>query len=247
MSIDIEITQRDFELFKMLNRLKFLRVDLVNGFFFSGKRTTSKRRCQQRLKLLTDNDYLIRVKGGLSTQFIYRLSRKGVRYLENEWYRFHPNQSDGESKKKFKAFPFIESMPWSSFFHEHEVARVLNEFWHGKFRAFYSDRELKRMYKDYAIIPDLLIKTTKGNIAVEVELESKTHKRIREKLKTYSEIEGISYVLYLCNGIGIQQAVGGIAHQIGTLNFGLQVMQLDGFHREPQVVFNQIKTTLKGS
>lgn len=227
----MRITDRDIEIFKTLNRLGTLKIDHISSIFWDSEKIIH-RHCQKRLLQLTEKGLLKRSKGGLTTQYIYRLGREGIKCLE---------------KIGVKPYPYIENMPWARFIHDDQVAKVLCEFYKSKFRAFLTDRELRSGSKDGVIVPDILFNTTKGNIAVEVELESKTHKRIKEKLNHYSETDSIVFVLYICKGRGILNSVRTQAHLLKNLNVHLKCVDLNVFYNSPLSVFEEMKTVLTGS
>lgn len=197
------LSERDFEILKFINEMKFADVQTIHAKFFkvtkTGESSTSNRWARERLVALEQHGLLKRQNLFCDARAWYLVARRG-------WYLIR-DRCAGEMLPR----P-CHSIDIRTFYHDRAVLGARLKFEReGKVAKWISERELlaglgKELGFSSTFVPDAIIVSPAGErIAFEVEMSLKSKERYQDKVRSYvyrirnprSLTEGITKVHYL--------------------------------------------------
>ncbi|MCK5074387.1 MAG: hypothetical protein KAQ98_13235 [Bacteriovoracaceae bacterium] len=181
--MSIVITKRDYELLRFFNDFKFGKITTLSELLFVDK-LDKFNLARRRLKKLFDNDLVQRCRCFESGQYVYWLSLEGINYLKS---------------KGIKTYKLLNKLSWGTWEHDDFIQTVMIEFKKNGIERFLSERQLLNNSKlDFNIVPDLGVSISDDYmVAVEVEKNRKTKRRIRRKLEKLNSAKIFKIVLYI--------------------------------------------------
>ncbi|MCK5072279.1 MAG: replication-relaxation family protein [Bacteriovoracaceae bacterium] len=225
------LTKRDIRLMKFLDYFRYASCTRLCELFFEEK----LRVTQRRLKKLYDEELIIREKNFVSGEYVYRLAKLAIDYLRGSGV---------------EAFSVIKKIPWGLWEHEDYILNIVVKMKnYNRNFSFISERSLRRYSKiKNEFVPDLeVVLDNNFSLAIEVEKERKTRKRILQKLQNLHRSNEFQTVLYIVWSYGqIPKNILNSYKNIYEPSFNLMIVSKHIFENNLEEVMRAIMEAPSG-
>ena len=228
----MKLQERDINIFRYINLFGYTNSNLIKKLYFSNLSEESNTH-YRRFRLLEQQGFLKSEACPMFDSKVLFLTRMSQDLLKGEG---------------FEVFPLYTSINYLVWKHDHWVQEVLHAFLKANYRSFLSERKIKSQPElNQGLIPDLIITTDTGAIAIEVEINQKENSRLSKKLRKYSESDKFVAVLYLTRSSSLNTKFNNSEAFFNTKGLTLKSFNLDAFLEKPEKHIKELFKVIKES
>lgn len=228
----MKLVERDLLIFRYLNLFGYSNTNLIKKLYFPDLKDKTSAH-YRRFRLLENQGYLKSEKCAMFDSKVLFLTKQSIEILKGEG---------------FETFPLYSRINYLFWRHDFWVQKVLQSFLEANYKSFLSERKIKSMPEiNKGLIPDLIINTEHGSIAIEVEINQKEDGRLSKKLAKYSECSNYRGVLYLTRSTSLQTKFNNPEAFFNTKGLTLKAFDLDEFLLNPSNHIKKFISIIKDS